>query len=228
MAFSYEQNLVSRWDMSTINPVDLGFRGLGNDGVGTGLVAATDIVQGRTSMATEFDDATDYVDISNPLSFSAIALGSFSVALWVKAAVLGRQMFVFQGAAAGNQGWWLGWNNIDSSTYFQVMQTGDATHLGVIAAVPAVIDGAWHHYVCTCTVNSRADLYIDGFLAGSDVTPTGVPNPTPAAGLRLHGAWGTWVARACVLDDVRIYSTALTGIDVADLYARSRRGATGG
>jgi len=33
---------------------------------------------------------------------------------------------------------------------------------------------------------------------------------------------------AGVLDDVRIYDCALTGIDVADLYARSRRGATGG
>lgn len=63
----YTQDLVSHWQMSDINPQDIGFRGLGNHGVGTGLVTATDIVDGIAGgKATEFngtDEETDMGDV---------------------------------------------------------------------------------------------------------------------------------------------------------------------
>ena len=147
MAFSYEQNLVSRWDMSTINPVDLGFRGLGNNGVGTGLVTATDIVQGRTSMATEFDGAAETVD------FGDIGIIR-TLAFWVKPATTTEELFLLD---AGMD------IMVNAGTITYTGVGSDATYVNGVAGTTLVAN-VWRHVVCVLD----ADTDCNNFEAATD------------------------------------------------------------
>jgi len=230
MAFSYEQNLVSRWDMSTINPVDLGFRGLGNNGVGTGLVAATDIVQGRTSMATEFD-GTEYVRHAEANWRSTDTQGT--IALWFKLGGLGASRALFASCDEATANFtWMFYANAANRIASYAYESGAV--ISQLQGDTVLTQGRWYHGVIVSD-GTITSFYVDGIrqvvgiLGGTNAgqwlnTVTNRDNFTIGGALRNAFAF-PWLG---VIDDVRYYSQPLTNIDVADLYARSRRGATGG
>jgi len=79
-----------------------------------------------------------------------------------------------------------------------------------------VNDNAWHN-VCVTRVNSSglATFYVDGGVDGSGVTTTSIPNENTQAqiGYGFDGA-AQYVG---LIDDVRIYSSALTAADIATI-----------
>ncbi len=213
-----EDHLVSCWDMSTNNPPDLGFRGLGNDGVSTGLVAATDIVQGihGKSMATEFDGATEWINVPGiddwPNGKSALSL-----CCWIK--------FTVNQSARGLIGWWYA---ADFRLRIGTNSVVDFRIGGGSAVSPlAYNDGSWHHVVGAFDISLAVDnvkLFIDGALIDTAnwTTPIATIDPFAISNAGLDGSAG--LKFAGVVDDVRIYDTALTNLQATDLYVASRQG----
>ena len=140
----YMQNLVSRWDLSTVNPQDIGWRGLGNHGTGTGLVAATDIVEGihSGSKATEFNGADESTDMGDVGTIRAVAL-------WVRPATTTEELFK---TAVGRD---------------VMVNAGTVTYAGVAASATYVdgeasttlVAGVWQHLVCVFDSDEAADSF---------------------------------------------------------------------
>lgn len=220
-AYDYSRNLVSCWSMSDINPADEGWRGLGNDGVGTGLVAATDLVSGVAGgKATEFDGATEY--IVTPLTLNGFT--GLTLVAWLKPATLDANQTIFSNDGDGfDDSIQLGLD-VDGQTANRV----DATHQDNAGAVRHTVSdsanavlGVWAHYTYTYD-GSVQRLYKNGTEVGTNVIAGLVYNSNAVyiasrfvAGQRLLNG---------ILDDLRVYDDALTALQVADLYRRSRRG----
>ncbi len=152
----YTQSMVGFWDMSTIHPQDICWRGLGNHGTGSGLVAATDIVDGIAgSKATEYngtDESTDMGDVETIRT----------VALWVRPATTTEEIFK---TATGRD---------------VMVNAGTVTYTGVAASATYVdgeasttlVAGVWQHLVCVLDADEAAnsfELATDGTNFGAVV-----------------------------------------------------------
>ena len=225
----YNDSLVSRWDMSTINPPDLGFRRHGNDGVGTGLVAATDIVQGRhgKSMAVEFNGVDEYIDVADHASLNFTAGQDLSYGCWFRwitdntdtqqpmmskrsASVSPYQGYELYGRAGGT---------IRATVRDLAALTSQATSPGTYD------DNMWHHGFAVFVSGVSVPLYIDGAPVDQYVVSPASGDLTNALPLRFGGGadWLPWVYPG-VVDDARLYNIALTNLQVTDLYVASRQG----
>ncbi len=209
----YDRSLISAWDMSTINPVDVGWRNLGNDGVGVGLVAATDIVDGIAGgKATEYNGVNERTDIGTAVMEPA---AEGSITGWFKAHV---------GHPVTGSIWAKG--NLFAGLYFSGATTLHfSLYDGVnhIAAGGGWVDDTWHHTVCTWG-SAGMILYRNGEPVGANAyTGTHI-----GAGsiFRFGESGGGTRYLEGVLDDIRIYDVALTRLQCADLHQRSLRGAT--
>ncbi|MEA3477010.1 MAG: LamG domain-containing protein [Bacteroidota bacterium] len=86
-AFDYNKDIVSEWDMSTINPPDIGWRGEGNDGTGTGI-ASSNLTDGHDGgKAISFNGTDEKVDFGD--------LGNIrTVSLWVNPDTTTEELFL--------------------------------------------------------------------------------------------------------------------------------------
>jgi hypothetical protein len=221
--FDYDRTLVSRWDLSEINPQDIGFAGNGNNGTGTGLVASTDIVDGPYGggKAIEFD-GTEYVTVANGGSFAASTLEAFSVVMLYKSTVASRRTLAVQGdAGAGNHGWIFGLNTGGLLT-MSVLQSDGSGHLDSADTV-ASNDGSWHVATASAAINDSIYLYRDGALVGSDTSSTGSANAAPSASLLVCGTYGSWAPFIGVIAEMRVYSSQLLQMQHQDINLRLRR-----
>ncbi len=217
----YDRSLISAWDMSNINPPDVGWRNLGNDGVGVGLVAATDIVDGIAGgMATEFD-GTEFVDVAASADFN-FGLTSFSVAFWMKpAGIVGINDHVINHGGAGVS---LGWNiQQTNDTLTSRINDGSAV---TFSSAAVLLPGTWAHVIAVYDRSLTGRMYINGALSGVPVDISGEGDIEILAVLTFGGNNVHGAPYFGVLDDIRIYGAALTGLQCADLHSRSARGAT--
>ncbi len=150
------------------------------------------------------------------LSGFAIPGSNFSISLWVKG---GPQAsfteFISQNESGGN-GMYIGTNN-----------TGIGMRLGDQLLSPGVnfiADNAFHHYVLT-TNGTGTRLYIDGTLAGGygEVISQTQTGTATRFGRQFDPHLEQFVGS---LDDILIYSGALTPAEVNTLFNARTTGAT--
>jgi len=207
----YERHLEMHLDMSTIDPPDLGWKDSGNDGTGVNLVAATDIVRGIAGgVGTEYDGVNERtVVLSVPFHISN------SYSLWIKPGQTG----VLETVLAH-------WDNptikIDFDAADKIV-VSDGT--GWALTSNGVLNvGQWYHVTITMS-QSGADrttsIFINGDFDNSMTHPFAAVNPDGQldfanfAGIQFF---------AGIIDEVRIYSAALTPLQVADLHVATRQG----
>lgn len=140
--FDYDLTEVSRWDMSNINPPDVGFAGNGNDGTGTGLVASTDIVDGPYGgKATKYngtDERTAFGDVGNIRTISVLVKPDTTTEEVVYIDT-GKDIMVSGGTV----------------TYTGV--TATATYVDGVATT-TMVAGVWQHLVCVINADVDANL----------------------------------------------------------------------
>lgn len=213
-AYDYEKNLISAWDMSSVNPPDVGWRGLGNDGVGTGLVAATDIVDGIGGMATEFD-GTEHVTVDGLHAWPA-GRSAMSLCCWIR--------FTAGQTNKGLIGWWFVSNNrLSIGNASSITWTIGTT---VVTSPLAYNDGSWHHLIGSYDAALAANnlkLFIDGSLIG---TANRTALIVTADAFTIAASQGGGSRLSGSIDDARLYDEGFTALEANDLYRRSRRGAT--
>ena len=159
--------------------------------------------QATYGKALSFDGVDDAVSVANPSALNVGGYGDFTIEMWVKRNALGGgQKHLFSKCVPT---WVLGckefYFNPSNQLTFGSFRTGD-TFAGTIA------DTNWHHVAVTFTeATTLLNIYVDGVLrttaiktlegdgTGHVVTVGNHQGSNPFSGL---------------LDDVRIYSRALT------------------
>lgn len=177
----------------------------GNNGSPTG---SPTYQTGQVSQCLSFDGSTQYVHLASATAFPASS-SAFSMAAWVKASTLDatdRVFFMF-GAEATNQGPHL----TLSSSRFRYAIWGDGT-LNYTSA-PGTTN--WYHVVATFD-GTNGRLYVDNVLRTGPTAQTYTKSGTVP--VRVGGATAGANFRACLVDEVRVYTRTLGTDDIADLY----------
>jgi predicted outer membrane repeat protein len=186
-------------------------------------------VAGMIGGALQLDGVNDYVDCGNPSALD-FGTGDFTVSAWINMTVTKRSTVYAKGG--DNRGGIryilsIGEGNANKMT---LITDDDATKIEAKGAT-IVNDGAWHHVV---GMRSGTDLlvYVDGVRDGSATLPDGydlsgtsqadaligaITDARDATGATLEKFFGG------AIDDVRIYSYALSQAEIKALYASHGR-----
>ena len=181
-------------------------------------------VAGETNGALYFNATTtnEYAlisDTNGSLNLGANAGTAFSLALWVNAGPgvpASGSGIIAKGYNAGFV--------MDIYNQYRFIVKSAAGVVTVIGPV-GTVDGNWHHLVAVyngINTNGGLQLYIDGQLAGTANAPATLFSTTNniSLGSRQYSSTSGYnLPLYGALDDVRIYSRALTAADVQQLYA---------
>jgi chitodextrinase len=193
--------------------------GSGNTGSCSGSGCPTAGVAGKVGNAASFNGTSSLISVATTTALNAYPL---TVVAWFKTAstsgVVGLVNKYVANSYNGynvflNNGSVCAWYIPDGSNYVY-----DGS--GCTFAVPGYNDNAWHQ-VAYVVDASGAKLYLDAVLKGSRAW-TGTPvGPTTTQNLQLGhypGAFGGVEYYTGLLDEVRIYNSALSASDITSLY----------
>lgn len=187
--------------------------GYGNDG---GVVGSPAWVDGVKDSALDLG-GSDYVVV--PDSESVGLSGPMSVAAWIRPERVGTQYVVKKGAQASVDGYEVGLAS--TGTVFVRLNhasSGNTFRVDSTSAYP--VDGSTWMHVAAAFDGSRVRLFIDGVEQGSVPGPGSVG--TNSLDLVLGAGEGGFRPMTGGLDQVGVYSGALTPGQIAELAAASR------
>lgn len=203
----------------------------GNNAVLTNFTGSSQWVTGETNGALNFNvTATNQwafiSDSSGRLNLSTNAGTAFSIAVWVKATP-GVQP---NGAGIIAKGYGHGGEKFALDVYGTYrFYVRNAAGTSILIGPVGTVDGGWHHLVGIyngINTNGGLQLYIDGQLAGSNNAPATLLNTTHDISLGSRentSTSGYTLPLFGALDDVRIYTRALSAADVQQLYQSTVR-----
>jgi len=208
--FDSEKNVVSEWDLSTINPRDVGWRGLGNNGTGTNM-DSTNIVNGvGGGKALSFNGSDEYVTL--PQNIIDINNTNWTLSAWVKRTgdftgvdlIFGASGFDtgICGADSPQRIGFSGYTNGGSSK--NELTTSNLNE--------------WQHIVITWD-GTYVYLYSNGEFIGNEA----IGDFKDLTNWYIGAADGSRGAPV-VVDKCMIFDKALTQLEVKDLHARQRGG----
>jgi hypothetical protein len=174
-----------------------------------GVSIVTDPTRGQVA---NFDGVDDYVDITNP-----IELPLYSVALWFRVAggTGSRDLFA---AFTTNHGALLEVQGTGTLRYLHRFPFGGTGGNSIYTAT-GYADGLWHHAAAVKSADRMA-LYVDGQQVGAQTDNTQFDQPTMAVLGRIDSS-RTERQFLGAMDDVRIYSRALSHNEVAHLAGKT-------
>jgi hypothetical protein len=191
-----------------------------NDTSGTGnnaTVSGTSYVAGKVGTHAVDFSSGDYVEVPNDTSLNS-ATGT--VSFWIKTSTstAGSTASLISKNKALNSanGWhiYLDSNQIAA----QIKDVFAAT--STVKAGPVLNDGAWHHIVLVFVSGSPSYIYVDGALNSTSAWPwisyTVTTTDPMRMGVNVDGWWGNYVG---AMDEVALWSRALSAAEVADIYA---------
>lgn len=174
----------------------------------TGLYGSGAIDAGQSAV---FNGSSSYIDTN----ISTITSNSGSVSLWVKTTT-GTQSSFFGGQSPSQNRFYFGVRN---NNFW--MGAGDSQNSYNISA-SSLLDGNWHHVVLTLD-GSTAKYYLDGNSTPVDTlsyTSAGTIGVTPLIGA-LDATGSILAYTNGSIDQVRIYSSALSSSDVKALASET-------
>jgi len=165
---------------------------------------------GQVGGALMFDGDGDYVDCGNDSAFNIT--GSITVAAWIKVNKFDK---VWQAICTKGDGAWILHRNADTDNIkFNIFDWGSPDVVGFVN----VNDGQWHHVVGAYD-GAKIYLYVNGILDSSTPVSTWdemIINEEPVCiGQNSKYPERSWNG---FIDDVRIYSYALSAEEIKDLY----------
>jgi hypothetical protein len=173
---------------------------------------------GRFGNALSFDGVDDYVELQNHLVTTAAG----SVSMWIKTGTNFTDtpmLFYISAQAYGNGG---GSEpelhvNFTSSEKLQLFIEGGSNDVN-IASAASYADNAWHQVTATWDINGNAVLYVDGVQVNSAVHDANNFSASERTYLgRPTLDWATRYYKG-LIDDVRLYDTAISAEQVQTLY----------
>ncbi|MGE5187196.1 MAG: LamG-like jellyroll fold domain-containing protein [Acidobacteriota bacterium] len=193
------------------------------------VVGGATWVAGRIGGALQFDGVTGAIDLRTTSAFGfGGGTGSFTLAYWVNATSLTNRADIrtFELAHCTGVAYIVGFVGGLGDAGFSGY---DATnHYATTRSQQGILQvGTWVHVAHVLDrTNATGQTYIDGVASGApgDLTPWVDTIDCSTTELTASlGGWGTFYYEGA-LDDVRVYSRALTATEVADLAARTTTG----
>ncbi len=193
----------------------------GHGNTGTAVNSPTPGQTGQIGQAVLFDkSSTEYIGCGNAAGVQIV--GNITMAAWVNVTTAPSGEFaahnyvIVKGVSddTANIGYQLKLDyNVVQAGYFTT--AGSAT-FGVqwVYSPVVIVAGVWYHVAATYD-GTNWNIYWNGVLVASDNSGS---HPQSVAG-NLYIGGGTANTYGGLLDDVRLYSSALDATDIANLYA---------
>jgi hypothetical protein len=215
-----DASLIGWWPMtSATGSIAHDMSGTGNNGTWTGTRAGSKGYWSAGKIgpwAGYFDGSTNYVSVANPPNISGLT--QLTVAAWIYQTGNTENYggIAGYGGYTSNTGFDLVTDTVRSSPsglYFQVGNTG-------LSRSGCIVWGAWHLVVGVQSTTGQR-LYVDGTLVVSNTTTATVNDPSAylfQIGYRSNGdsLRGHFAGK---VQDVRIYSRALSQAEIQAIYA---------
>lgn len=193
--------------------------GTWSDGVNNSVAEETGA--GKIANALTFDGAGDDVTMGDVNAFDGGT--ALTVSAWVKSSGVGTPAgevhFVDKSNCTGatNDGPFELYAN-DGVPGFALYKSGGSPNFYAILATTDIRDGAWHHLVGRYN-GTAATIWVDGVQEGTVAAASVTMSSTAHAfevGGTCNGSNYWWTGG---IDDVRVYSRALSDTEIAALYA---------
>lgn len=176
-----------------------------------GTLTGTTSTAGKFGNARSFNGTTDYMTSTNSLNYTS---GSFSVSMWVKPSSLSNSPVIFSNGSYQVGGYYCHIN----STGAVSCNTNQAGAIQTTNSTNSFVTGAWQ--LLTVARNGSS---IRIYRNGQDVTSSAGTHIDPASTTEkfVIGTYGPspsgWYYNGLV-DDVRVYNRALSGIEIQTMY----------
>jgi hypothetical protein len=189
----------------------------GNNYTGT-INGATWTTAGKVNDALSFNGTSNYVSTTNSVVNTSL---SFSVGAWVKLTALAANETFVSGGGTATAGFFLQYDHTQNQFSFR-RPTSDAggTNYYAYGTGSAPTTATWYYLVGVQDATAKTlSLYINGVMQG---TATSDPSMYQATGnLEMgRGLYGSAQVDYVngIIDEVRIYSSALSAAEVTNLY----------
>jgi len=168
-------------------------------------------VPGKLNQAANFDGVDDYVQVNDNSKINFGIGDEFTIALWLKGSNATQTQMIF--SKANGSGYQLVYNPSNQKLLFRINEGGIL--INTYSNVTNVLDGQWHHIVVGRSQGQHF-IYIDGNL---DATTADTVLPSIANSVPLYiGSEAGGSLYAGLIDEMRIYSRALSSSEVHDLF----------
>jgi len=168
-------------------------------------------VEGIVGGALDFDGVDDYVDCGNDTIFSIT--DAFTLSVWInwRTPTVDWQTVV----AKGDNAWRLAKGAETQTMDFGFTAGGDRGWQAARTASEVPL-GEWHHVTATIDMIDGAKIYLDGVLEGTNPDTGGITvgDYPVLIGQNAQAAGRFWDG---LIDDVQIYSQALSAVAVSQL-----------
>ncbi|MBI3621533.1 MAG: hypothetical protein HY208_05025 [Nitrospirae bacterium] len=195
--------------------------GSGNTGA---LMNGATRIAGGIGQALSLDGLDDYVNIPQTTALNAYPL---TIAVWMKTTTTGLKGIVNKYAPGSRNGYQLftSGGNL-CAWYFKNGSNYVWDGSGCALQTPGYNDNRWHHAVMVVDA-SGGKLYVDGVLKASRgwTGTAGAPSTTRPLNIGQYPGTASPYFPG-LLDDVRLYSRALSGAEVVALYGAAAPSAT--
>ncbi|MDO8566997.1 MAG: LamG domain-containing protein [bacterium] len=210
----------TNWGTSKTNDIS----GQGNTGTMTNMSTSTAPAAGKIGQGLAFDGVNDYVSIPDITAIDFDYNVDFSGSVWVKipstqintVTTTNEVLSKWNGQVTGYPYVIRVDNQTNATPGKIIFRRYDLTNNPISISTTSVNDNKWHHVAFTKS-GSTLSLYIDGVLEDSDTDTT---NTTTTNNSLLYvGMRGaTSFPLTGNVDDIRIYSRALSAAEVLNLY----------
>ena len=203
-------NLVGYWPLdetSGTNAPDES--GNGNDGTLVNMEDA-DWVDGVVGKCLDFDGTNEYVEIADSANLNPTT--EITLEAWIYPKATGLKYIIGKGWASP------GYNlNIDPQDKAEFcVKAADAGSQINIAGTTTLLVDTWYHIVGTLGSDETARVYVNSVQENSSAWTKGINTSTDT--LRIGHLGGQSEYFTGLIDEVRIYSTALTASEIKALY----------
>lgn len=192
----------------------------------TGVISGAVWAVSKISNALNFNGTSALVSVADPANSSLdLGTGDFSISAWVKTSVSGITQTIV-GKRSGSAG--IGYDlriNTTGNLSLYLRDSDDAAQAVYTSTASGLTDGNWHNVAVTATRSGTAVFYIDGAASGSS-------NITGRSA-SLDNSYNFYIGASQsngyfngIIDDVRVYSRALTASDIAEIYSYTGGGSS--
>lgn len=188
--------------------------GNGNNGIINGATLIEDRLNNPNS-AYYFDGLDDHIVIPDSDLLSP-ADQKISIAIWAKVYSPYDRFLMYKGSNEYNREYAVGLRN-DSLFSFQLNHNGDWLERSYVLSNKKIEEDVWTHIICTWDGENQK-LFINGRLKDSTYSSITMGNYDSDLYIGTYGGRISEYAINAVIDDIKIFSTALSNNEVLQLY----------
>jgi hypothetical protein len=176
---------------------------------------------GKSGNAFQFNGTTAYVSLPNT-SWEFNFNSDFTVSTWFRSSNLSASRYFINNYQNNGSAWGYGWNFFYSSSLGFVFELNNGASNNRVYFQSSYSTNVWYHVVAVRTMGQKHKLYINGvdvaaIQSGSVSTTAGyIANQK----MDLGGISSLSLFALCDLDEVNMWSRALTATEVTELQTK--------